>query len=161
MGFGVAGVLGAKLAAPERPAVSVCGEGAFFMLAGGLGRAVGGRIRVGGGVWDKCGYGWSRGVPRGCLEGRELATDYFHPETGKPYNPDFAAMARSAGVEGVSIDRPGDLGDAILAGIASGKPYLIDANIGGDLNPPGAGVWELPGIGVNKPAIGERYVPKV
>ena len=38
--------------------------------------------------------------------------------------------------------------------------YLIDANIGGDLNPPGAGVWELPGMGINKPAVGERYVPE-
>jgi len=50
-------------------------------------------------------------------------------------------MARSAGVEGVSIDRAGDLGDAILAGIKSNRPYLIDANISGDLNPPCAGVW--------------------
>jgi hypothetical protein len=33
MGFGVAGVLGAKLAAPERPCVSVCGDGAFLMHA--------------------------------------------------------------------------------------------------------------------------------
>ena len=69
-------------------------------------------------------------------------------------------MARSAGVEGVSIDRAGDLGYAILAGIKSNRPYLIDANISGDLNPPGAGVLEIPGLGVNKPAIGERYIPK-
>ena len=31
MGFGVAGVMGAKFAAPDRPCVSVCGDGAFFM----------------------------------------------------------------------------------------------------------------------------------
>jgi len=49
-------------------------------------------------------------------------------------------MARSAGVEGVSVDHPGDLGDAILAGINSNQPYLIDAKINGDLNPSGAGV---------------------
>jgi acetolactate synthase-1/2/3 large subunit len=110
-------------------------------------------------VWNNYAYGSIRGLQRGYLGGRELATDFHHPDTGKPYNPDFAAMARSAGVEAVSVDRAGDLGDAILAGIASGRPYLIDANIGGDLNPPGAGVWELPGMGVNKPAIGERYIP--
>ncbi|HJU17561.1 MAG TPA: thiamine pyrophosphate-dependent enzyme [Stellaceae bacterium] len=40
MGFGVAGVLGAKLAAPDRPCVSVCGDGAFFMHANVLGTAV-------------------------------------------------------------------------------------------------------------------------
>ncbi len=59
----------------------------------------------------------------------------------------------------VSIDRAGDLGDAIKAAIASGKPYLIDANIGADLNPGGAGVWELPGHGISRPFIGGRYEP--
>ncbi len=160
MGFGVAGVMGAKLAAPDRPAVSVCGDGAFFMHASVLGTAVEYNIPVVWVVWNNYAYGSIRGLQRGYLGGRELATDFHHPETGKPYNPDFAAMARSAGVEGVRIDRAGDLGDAIQAGIASGRPYLIDANIGGDLNPPGAGVWELPGMGINKPAVGERYVPE-
>jgi acetolactate synthase-1/2/3 large subunit len=159
MGFGVAGVLGAKLAAPDRPAVSVCGDGAFFMHANVLGTAVEYDIPVVWIVWNNYAYGSIRGLQRGYLDGRELATDFHHPQTGEAYNPDFAAMARSAGIEGVSVDRPGDLGDAIQAGLASGKPYLIDASIGGDLNPPGAGVWELPGIGVNRPAIGERFVP--
>ena len=159
MGFGVAGVLGAKLAAPDRPAVAVCGDGAFFMHANVLGTAVEYDIPAIWVVWNNYAYGSIRGLQRGYLDNRELATDFHHPGSGKPYNPDFAAMARSAGVEGVSIDRPSDLGDAIRAGIASGKPYLIDANIGGDLNPPGAGVWELPGLGINRPAIGERYVP--
>ena len=93
------------------------------------------------------------------LDGRELATDFKHPETGEPYNPDFAAMARSAGVEGVRVDRAGDLGDAIRAAIAANKPYLIDVNISADQNPGGAGVWELPGLGVSKVAIGGRYQP--
>jgi acetolactate synthase I/II/III large subunit len=69
-------------------------------------------------------------LQRGYLGGRELATDFKHPETGKPYNPDFAAMARSAGVEGVRVDRAGDIGDAVRQAIAANKPYLIDANIG-------------------------------
>ena len=30
---------------------------------------------------------------------------------------------------------------------------MIDAKINGDLNPPGAGVWEIPGLGINQPAI--------
>jgi acetolactate synthase-1/2/3 large subunit len=45
-------------------------------------------------------------------------------------------------------------------GIASGKPCVIDANIDGDLNPAGAGIWELPGMGRSKPGIGKQYVPK-
>ena len=50
-----------------------------------------------------------------------------------------------------------DLADAVRSAIASGKPYLIDANIGADKNPGGAGVWELPGLGVSAPVIGGRY----
>ncbi len=157
MGFGVAGVLGAKLAAPHRPCVSVCGDGAFFMHASVLGTAVEYNIPVVWVVWNNYAYGSIRGLQRGYLGGRELATDFKYPDTGLPYNPDFAAMARSAGVEGVSITRAGDLGDAIRTGIATGRPYLIDANINGDTNPGGAGVWELPGLGRSKPMFGGRH----
>ena len=157
MGFGVAGVLGAKLAAPDRPCVSVCGDGAFFMHASVLGTAVEYNIPVVWVVWNNYAYASIRGLQRGYLGGRELATDFKHPDTGLPYNPDFAAMARSAGIEGVRIDRAGDLGDAVRKGIATGRPYLIDAQISADRNPGGAGVWELPGLGQSQPAIGGRY----
>jgi acetolactate synthase-1/2/3 large subunit len=159
MGFGVAGVLGAKLAAPHRPCVSVCGDGAFYMYPNVLSTAVEYDIPAVWVVWNNFAYGSIRGLQRGYLGGRELATDFRHPDTGLPYNPDFAAMARSTGVEAVSVDRAADLGAAIREGIARGRPYLIDANIGADQNPSGAGVWELPGLGVGKPIIGERYVP--
>ena len=92
-------------------------------------------------------------------DGRELATDFHDPKTGERYNPDFAAMARSCGVEGVRVDRAGDLGEAIRKGIAANKPYLIDVDIAADINPAGAGVWELPGLGQSKPGIGTRYQP--
>jgi acetolactate synthase-1/2/3 large subunit len=159
MGFGVAGVLGAKLAAPDRPCVSVCGDGAFFMHASVLGTAVEYDIPVVWLVWNNYAYASIRGLQRGYLGGRELATDFRHPDTGLPYNPDFVAMARSAGIEGVRIDRAGDLGDAVRRGIATGRPYLIDAQISADRNPGGAGVWELPGLGQSQPAIGRRYTP--
>jgi acetolactate synthase-1/2/3 large subunit len=157
MGFGVAGVLGAKLAAPDRPCVSVCGDGAFFMHASVLGTAVEYDIPVVWVVWNNYAYASIRGLQRGYLGGRELATDFKHPDTGLPYNPDFAAMARSAGIEGVRIDRAGDLGDAVRQGIATRRPYLIDAQISADRNPGGAGVWELPGLGQSQPAFGGRY----
>ena len=43
--------------------------------------------------------------------------------------------------------------------LASRRPYLINANIGADTNPGGAGVWELPGLGQSQPAFGGRYQP--
>ena len=160
MGFGVAGVLGAKLAAPDRPCVSVCGDGAFLMQANVLATAYEYSIPVVWVVWNNYAYASIRGLQRGYMGGRELATDFRHPGTDTPYNPDFAAMARTCGVDGVSVDRAADLADAIRAGIAAGKPYLIDANIGADMNPGGAGVWELPAHGRSRPAMGGRYEPK-
>ena len=159
MGFGVAGVLGAKFAAPDRPCVSVCGDGAFFMHASVLGTAVEYDLPVVWVVWNNYAYASIRGLQRGYLGGRELATDFKHPHTGAPYNPDFAAMARSAGVAGVSVNRASDLADAVKMAVAANKPYLIDANIGADKNPGGAGVWELPGLGQSQPAFGGRYQP--
>jgi acetolactate synthase-1/2/3 large subunit len=159
MGFGVAGVMGAKFAAPDRPCVSVCGDGAFFMHANVLGTAVEYNLPVVWVVWNNYAYASIRGLQRGYLEGRELATDFHDPRTGERYNPDFAAMARSCGVEGVRVDRAGDLGEAIRKGIAANKPYLIDVDIAADINPSGAGVWELPGLGQSKPGIGVRYEP--
>jgi acetolactate synthase-1/2/3 large subunit len=159
MGFGVAGVMGAKFAAPDRPCVSVCGDGAFFMHANVLGTAVEYNLPVVWVVWNNYAYASIRGLQRGYLGGRELATDFKHPETGERYNPDFAAMARSCGVEGVRVDRAGDLGEAIRKGIAANKPYLIDVDIAADVNPSGAGVWELPGLGQSKAGIGTRFQP--
>jgi acetolactate synthase I/II/III large subunit len=156
MGFGVAGVLGAQFAAPERPCVSVCGDGAFFMHASVLGTAVEYNLPVVWVVWNNFAYASIRGLQRGYLNGRELATDFRHPETGAPYNPDFAAMARAAGIDGVNVDRAADLSDALRTAIAARRPCLINANIGADSN---AGVWELPGLGRSQPAFGGRYQP--
>lgn len=160
MGFGVAGALGAKLAAPHRPCVAVVGDGAFLMHANVLGTAYEYDIPVVYVVWNNYAYGSIRGLQRGYLGGRELATDFRHPGSNKPYNPDFAAMARSAGIHGVSVDRAADLAEAVRSAIAAGKPCVIDANIDGDLNPTGAGIWELPGMGRSKPGIGKQYVPE-
>jgi acetolactate synthase-1/2/3 large subunit len=159
MGFGVAGVLGAKFAAPDRPCVSVCGDGAFFMHANVLGTAVEYNLPVVWVVWNNYAYASIRGLQRGYLNGRELATDFHHPLTGERYNPDFAAMARSAGVEGVRVDRAGDLAEAVRKGVDADRPYLIDVDIAADINPAGAGVWELPGLGRSKPSIGTQYQP--
>ena len=81
MGFGVAGVLGAKLAAPNRPCVSVCGDGAFFMHASVLGTVVEYALPVVWVVWNNYAYASIRGLQRGYLDGRELATDFRDPRT--------------------------------------------------------------------------------
>ncbi len=157
MGFGVAGVLGAKLAAPDRPCISVCGDGAFLMHASAIVTAVEYNISVVWVVWNNYAFASIRGLQRGYLGGRELATDFKVPGTSDPYNPDFAAMAESAGIKGVRVSKATDLGEAVEEAIKANVPYVIDANIQGEGNPVGAGVWELPGLGHGEPAIGTRH----
>jgi acetolactate synthase I/II/III large subunit len=157
MGFGVAGVLGAKLAAPERPCISVCGDGAFFMHASVLGTAVENAIPAVWVVWNN--YSYASNPRLAARPSRRSRAGHRLPPSRDRPAVQFAALARSCGVEGVRIDRAGDLGDAVKTAIESGKPYLIDANIGADLNPGGAGVWELPGIGRSQPLIRGRYEP--
>src|SRR4029078_5187218 len=110
---GASGEMGAKLAAPDRPCVSVCGDGAFFMHANVLGTALEYNLPVVWVGWNNYAYASIRGLQLGYLGGRELATDFHDPNTGERYSPDFAAMARSCGVEGVRGDRAGDLSEAI------------------------------------------------
>ena len=57
-------------------------------------------------------------------------------------------MVRSAGVWGVSIGEVGNFGDATREVLVANTPYLIVANIGAGANPSGAGLWELPGLGL-------------
>ncbi len=158
MGFGVAGVLGAALAAPERPCISVCGDAAFLMHASVMATAAEYNIPAIWVVWNNYAYASIRGLQRGYLGGRELVTDFKDPNTNEPYNPDFAAMARSAGLNGVRVENAKDLGEAVEAAVKAKAPCVIDANIQGEGNPVGAGVWELPGLGHGEPAIGVRTI---
>ena len=94
MGFGADGVWrrrrsGGEFAAPDRPCVSVCGDGAFFMHASVLGTAVEYSLPVVWVVWNNFAYASIRGLQRGYLGGRELPTEFRHPDTGAPYNPDL------------------------------------------------------------------------
>ena len=56
MGFGVAGVLGAKLAAPDRPVVGVVGDGGFLMMPSVVATAVETGISPTWIVWNNGGY---------------------------------------------------------------------------------------------------------
>src|SRR5260370_12786333 len=86
MGFGVAGVLGAQFAAPDRPCVSGCGDGAFFMHASVLGTAVEDDLPGVWVVWNNYAYASIRGLPPGSLGARELATHLPPPTTARPHH---------------------------------------------------------------------------
>jgi acetolactate synthase-1/2/3 large subunit len=159
MGFGVAGVLGAKLAAPDRPCVAVCGDGGFMMRPDVLCTAVEYGIPAVWLVWNNFAYGAIRDIQTGLLAKREIATSFVREATGQLYNPDFVALARACGVDGLRVERAQDLEPALEHAIRAGQPFLLDVHVDRDIRPPGVGTWALPPLPHAEPSFGARRLP--
>lgn len=159
MGFGVSGVLGARLAAPHRPCVAVVGDGGFTMTPHVLCTAVEYDIPAIWVIWNDYAWGAIRNLQRGLFQGREIGTSFVSGPERRPYNPDFAALARAHGVHGVKVSRSGDFRDALAQAIASNRPCVIDLEVDPEVRPPGVGTWELPPLPVPEPVIGAPWRP--
>ncbi len=159
MGFGVSGILGAKLAAPDRACVSICGDGGFTMTPHVLCTAVEYDIPVVWVIWNNFAWGAIRDLQYGLFDGREIGTAFYRGDNQEPYNPDFAAVARAHGVEAATVTRNEDFGDALEHAIASGRPYLLDVHVDADVRPPATGTWALPPIPHREPVFGAPFIP--
>lgn len=159
MGFGVCGVLGAKLAAPDRPCVAVCGDGGFMMRPDVLCTAVEYDIPAVWLIWNNYAYGAIRDIQTGLLAKREIATSFVREATGQLYNPDFVALARACGVDGIRVERPGDLAGALEHAIRAARPFVLDVRVDRDVKPPGVGTWQLPPLPYPEPGFGRRRLP--
>ena len=158
MGFGTYGVLGLKLARPERPAVCVTSDGSFMMFPGAVATATEYGIPA---VWvilNNYTIGVIRDLQRFYMDGREIGTSFVKHETGEFWNPDFAKMAEAMGAGGISVDQPGDLADAFATALAAGKPYVIDVKVNRDTAVPLIGTWQFPPITQAEPTFGRRLV---
>lgn len=159
MGFGVCSVLGAQLAAPERPCVSVCGDGGFTMTPYVLCTAVEYGLPCVWVVWNNFAWGAIRDLQYGLFDGREHGTAFYRgQDRAKPYNPDFAAWARACGADGVTVTRSEDLRGALEQAIRNRRPCLIDVHVDANVRPPSTGTWQLPPIPYKEPAFGKPYV---
>jgi acetolactate synthase-1/2/3 large subunit len=146
MGFAVAGALGAKLAAPDHPVISLCGDGAFMMNASAVLTAVEYQIPVVWLVWNNFGYCAIRDQQRGYFgNDRELATS-FTDVSGNLFSADYAMMARSMGAAGETVEKPAELAPRLEAAIASGCPTVLDVRIDREIRPLATGSWDLPPI---------------
>ncbi|HSL51395.1 MAG TPA: thiamine pyrophosphate-binding protein [Candidatus Deferrimicrobiaceae bacterium] len=160
MGFGVCGVLGAKLAAPDRPCVTVCGDGGFMMRPDVLCTAVEYDIPAVWVVWNNFAYGGIRDIQLGMFAKREIATSFVREKDGRLVNPDFVALARACGADGIRVERPRDLAGAIEHAIKAHAPFVLDVHVDRDIRPPGVGTWELPPLPYGEPAFGKRRLPR-
>jgi acetolactate synthase-1/2/3 large subunit len=160
MGFGVCGVLGAKLAAPGKVCVSVCGDGGFMMTPHILCTAVEYDIPAVWIVWNN--YGWNviRHQANGAWPGREIVTSFKRDETGEFYNPDFAALAKACGADGAKVGKPGDFKEVFHQAIKSNKPFVIDVVVDRNAKAPSTGTWVLPPFTHGEPSYGKRNLRK-
>jgi acetolactate synthase-1/2/3 large subunit len=175
MGFGPCSILGAKLAAPDRPCVSICGDGGFSMVPHVLCTAVEYDIPVVWVVWNNFAWAAIRDLQYAYFDGREHGTAFYQgsgdgaggasrvgtgggPGAGrKPYNPDFAAWARAAGVEGITVTRSQNFKEALEHAVKLGRPCLLDVHVDADIRPPGTGAWALPPIPHKEPLFGKKH----
>lgn len=158
MGFGVCGVLGAQLAAPDRPCVAVVGDGGFTMTPYVLCTAVEYDLPVVWIIWNNFAWSAIRDLQYGLFDGREIGTAFYNGKTGERYNPDFAAWARACGADGMTVTRAQDLGNAVEQALRNRRPCVIDVHVDAEVRPPSTGTWQLPPIPYKEPAYGKPYV---
>jgi acetolactate synthase-1/2/3 large subunit len=159
MGFAASGILGAKLAAPDQPAIAVVGDGSFLMTPHILGTAVEYDIPAVWVIWNNYGYTSIRDIQLGNFK-RELATSFRRQKTGEPYSPDFAMLARSFGVDSATVEKAGDLEGAIEHAIRADKPYLVEVRVERDILPVATGSWSLPPLPHPEPNFEQKALGK-
>ena len=124
MGYGLPAAIAAKLAFPDRPVVTVTGDGDFqmtsqeFATACQIGVAIV-VILIDNGVWGTIRMHQEREFP-----GRVHAT--------RLVNPDFAAVARAHGAFAATVERSEDFAPAFDAALACGGPALIHVKFPAD-----------------------------
>jgi acetolactate synthase-1/2/3 large subunit len=152
MGFGIAGALGAQFAAPGRPVVAVCGDGGMVMTANAIATAAEYELPVTWVVWNNFGYGSIHGQQAGFFgKDREIATRFRRQGDGELVTTDFAMLAQSMGADGITVERPQDLGEQLANAIASPRPTLLDVRVDASVSPPATGSWDLPPLAAPDP----------
>ena len=142
MGFGFPAAIGAKVACPEDPVVSINGDGGFLMVCQELAT-----VRE-----------YDLPVIAVVLENRTLGMVYQwqsllynkrHSQTLLGNSPDFVKLAESFGVNAVRITKPGETKEALSSAMKDNEPVLLNVVIDSEealpMLPPGAGINEMIG----------------
>ena len=125
MGFGPPAALGAKLAAPDKVVVSLVGDGGFGQNPSVLATAVERGLGIVWIVMNNNAFGTIAGLQKAHFQLNYGTT--FPGEVGdENLGPDYAAIARAYGAEGIRIRSAGELRPALEQAIASGRPAVLD-----------------------------------
>ncbi len=139
MGFGGAAALGAKIAQPERVVVSLIGDGGFGQNPALLATAHHEELAVVWVVMNNNSFGTIAGLQMAHYNSTYGAV--FEKE-GRSTSPDYAAVARAYGVDGVRIESAAQFKPALEKAVESGRPVVIDVAMINNPVPTG-GHWNI------------------
>ena len=122
LGAGFPTALGAKVANPDKPVLSVNGDGGFMFNVQELATAVQHGIDVVTVVFNDSAYGNVKRMQEDDYDGRVIASELR--------NPDFVRLAESFGVAAARAESPDALRDAVTRAFSTGGPSLIEVPIG-------------------------------
>ena len=142
MGFGFPSAIGAKVACPDDPVVSINGDGGFLMVCQELATVREYDIPVIAVVLENRTLGM-------VYQWQSLLYDERHSQTLLGNSPDFVKLAESFGVNAVKITKPGETKEALSSAIKDNEPILLNVVIDSEealpMLPPGAGINEMIG----------------
>lgn len=127
LGYGFPTSLGAKVAFPDRPVVSINGDGGFGFCLNELSTMARHDIAAIAIVFTDDAFGNVKRIQHEQFGGRTIASDLL--------NPDFLKLAEAFGVSGRKAESPEQLRTAIEASIRADEPTLIAVPMGPVPNP--------------------------
>jgi acetolactate synthase-1/2/3 large subunit len=121
LGFGFNTALGVKVAHPDKPVVSVSGDGGFMFGVQELATAVQHRINLVSIIFNNNAYGNVR---------RDQSERYANRLLGAELrNPDFVKLAESFGAQAQRVDTPAALKPALEKALAADAPCVIEVSV--------------------------------
>ncbi len=137
MGFGFPASLGVKVAFPDRAVVDVAGDGSLQMVFQEFATAVSEDLPV---VVCLMNNGWLGMVK----QWQKLFWDKRYCGTELRNNPDFIKLAQAFGADGVRVERPSELREALQSAVKSEIPFIVDIMVDPEedvlpMIPPGGG----------------------
>jgi len=121
LGYAYPVALGAKVARPDRPVVSISGDGGFLFNAQELSTAVRHRINVVAVVFNDGSYG---------NVARDLDESWGGQYGAELANPDFMKLADAFGVLGLRATEPTQVGRLVREAIDRDRPALVEVPVG-------------------------------
>ena len=124
LGFSFPAALGAQFAAPDRPVINFNGDGGFLFNAQEFVTAVEYNLPVVTVIMNNGSWGSEKAYQRYAFNERYVGADTL--------NPRYDKFAELFGGAGYYIERPEDVGDALLEALGAGKPSIIEIPIDPD-----------------------------